>query len=1171
MAVQCNCHNQAKKERIWMKDKLDEKRIKLFRSTCFGRWLDLSFYDHEPHMIHYMLLKQVYVSASHYDLPIIYNVEDRHLHFGRPEFCLITGFHFGNVSFDNHRTGYCRFRNRVFLKLVDQKVRNLDLLGVIEDEELFGKLWDEDAVRVCLLLALEVFGRPEFCLITGFRFGNVSFDKHRTGYCRFRNRVFPKLVDQKVRNLDLLGVIEDEELFGKLWDEDAVRVCLLLALEVIFMGRLLVQEVDDTLMRLIEDLGEWNAFPWGGAYLETFVRRDFECDTKPQVSAHYRNKQRLQIWILESFERSMLWWNKVPKMIPRGVAWSKDAIFKSSDYRFLFGKVLARERIGAVGDKFDFTDDFSKLSAEFCDEFKDDFLALFESINCTNGSEQVDVDSDDDIARGSVERAEDNGRAEEVKPGNGEDVEFGRRETVKAGNGEDVADKNDYNKKSREWIAHTKMIQGSGDVSAHYSGKTNRMTDNKRPLNVPEMTKLLKNVKPWFEDLSRPTNSIDTVNFNYSYGRFLHQLGRLRCMFPWCDDVCVDRRFWQSLVCLDPTRQGWLMDEASVSTTHIELWVNYMWHVRPNKADWAMVSSYFVQLLLQNSLPLWYANGERYAIPWCDVNQVFMPINQTESHWCLAQFHIGTGVVAFYDSGETSKPGCHDWYIKLQECLQVQLPVVLEKAQVFEKKGIDRSTYSITFSIAENVPKQGGSLGIAVYGMAFEKTQSNGVVILFLRGTNCDDCILKLFIKASSRFLPFRYMGFLLLHTKIALNKDKLDFTDDFSKLSAEFCDELKDDFLALFESINCTNGSEQVDVDSDDDIARVIYHCNEYIVQEELRLRLEEKERVMLKEQKIMEEQKRLRLETEKMLNLEEEKRLRLETEKMLQNKNDYNKKAREWIAHTKMIQGSGDVSAHYSGKTNRMTDNKRPLNVPDMTELLKNVKPWVEQKIMEEQKRLRLETEKMLNLEEEKRLRLETEKMLQNKNDYNKKAREWITHTKMIQGSGDVSAHYSGKTNSMTDNKRPLNVPDMTELLKNVKPWVEHIELWVNYMWHVRPNKADWAMVFMPINETESHWCLAQFHIGTGVVTFYDSSETSKPGCHDWYIKLQECLQVQLPVVLEKAQVFEKKGIDRSTYSITFSIAENVPKQGGGSLGIAVYGYVFFYTAWLIACRWW
>jgi hypothetical protein len=64
-------------------------------------------------------------------------------------------------------------------------------------------------------------------------------------------------------NVRSAGVIEDEELFGTLSDEDAVRICLLLALDVVFMGRLLDEQVDDKLLRLVEDLETWNSFPWG--------------------------------------------------------------------------------------------------------------------------------------------------------------------------------------------------------------------------------------------------------------------------------------------------------------------------------------------------------------------------------------------------------------------------------------------------------------------------------------------------------------------------------------------------------------------------------------------------------------------------------------------------------------------------------------------------------------------------------------------------------------------------------------------------------------------------------------------------------------------------------------------------------------------------------------------
>ena len=171
-----------------VREKLNEKRRILFRTSCFGPWLDLVFYDHETHMLDYILQKQGYVADAQYDMHLIYDVDGRSLHFGRHEFYLITGFRFGKY---------------------------------------------------------------------------VSAESYSSGDIKFKTRVFPKKEEVKITNLELLGVVEDEELFGKLSDEDAVRVCLLLVLEVIFMGRLLTEQVDDKLLRLVEDLESWNSFPWG--------------------------------------------------------------------------------------------------------------------------------------------------------------------------------------------------------------------------------------------------------------------------------------------------------------------------------------------------------------------------------------------------------------------------------------------------------------------------------------------------------------------------------------------------------------------------------------------------------------------------------------------------------------------------------------------------------------------------------------------------------------------------------------------------------------------------------------------------------------------------------------------------------------------------------------------
>ncbi|GJZ44661.1 phospholipase-like protein, partial [Tanacetum coccineum] len=131
-------------------------------------------------------------------------------------------------------------------------------------------------------------------------------------------------------------------------------------------------------------------------------------------------------------------------------------------------------------------------------------------------------------------------------------------------------------------------------------------------------------------DLSHCNTSIDNVWLTEDLDLYLGQPGLLRCRFPWCNDWMVDQNFWETLVCLDPPKRGWLLDES---------------------ADWAMVLSYFVQLLLQNSMSVWYANGKRYDLPWSEVDQVNIGV----------LLNLIFGLVTFYDSGDTYVVECRDW------------------------------------------------------------------------------------------------------------------------------------------------------------------------------------------------------------------------------------------------------------------------------------------------------------------------------------------------------------------------------------------------------------------------------------------------------------------------------------------------------------------------------
>ncbi|GKA50910.1 phospholipase-like, aminotransferase-like mobile domain protein [Tanacetum coccineum] len=121
---------------------------------------------------------------------------------------------------------------------------------------------------------------------------------------------------------------------------------------------------------------------------------------------------------------------------------------------------------------------------------------------------------------------------------------------------------------------------------------------------------------------------------------------------------------------------------------HIELWV----------------CCYFLTLLLQDSMPFFYVTDEIYPMAWRDVEQVFIPINEPKRHWSLAQFHIQSGNVTFYDSQKIEGVEYRLWYLKMRSCLETKLPVLLHRTGVFASKGIDPNSYSIKFSQEQRFP-----------------------------------------------------------------------------------------------------------------------------------------------------------------------------------------------------------------------------------------------------------------------------------------------------------------------------------------------------------------------------------------------------------------------------------------------------------------------------------
>ncbi|GKD62536.1 phospholipase-like protein [Tanacetum coccineum] len=190
------------------------------------------------------------------------------------------------------------------------------------------------------------FGRREFSLITGFCFGTVSFDLHSSGELKFQNRVFPNKIGFSITNLDIIGVIEDEEIFGKVSDDDAIRLCFLLALEVIFMGRLLTFIVDDTLFTLVENIEAWNSFPWGEhlwCHLYDEIKNLKERHGDEHYYGLFKDLNYVPTYTLSGFVSAF--------------------------------QVLSHERSDRQA-KLKFTDEFSSMTSDLCDSLNSMFVDL---------------------------------------------------------------------------------------------------------------------------------------------------------------------------------------------------------------------------------------------------------------------------------------------------------------------------------------------------------------------------------------------------------------------------------------------------------------------------------------------------------------------------------------------------------------------------------------------------------------------------------------------------------------------------------------------------------------------------------------------------------------------------------------------------------------------------
>ncbi|GJX42661.1 phospholipase-like protein [Tanacetum coccineum] len=495
------------------------------------------------------------------------------------------------------------------------------------------------------------FGSREVCLITCFRFGAVSFSSYSNGDMKFKERVFPHRVGLSITSLDLVGVVEDEEYFSQLCNEDAIRVCLLLCLEVIFMGKLMVKEVDDTLMRLVKSLEAWNAFPWGlhksRKYVPTYILGGFVWSFK--------------VWILESFEMSNHWWNKLAEAIPRGIGWSKKAIFLRADYGTLFCKEL--------NPIYELRPSLAENKCEWWTSMLN-FLQVYiprTPIRKPNLFYEYLQKVSDSRKRNRLCRLIS--------------TPISNVPRSKISNVKDCINKVLNSRIFKlEAIIHVLGRERNSDVvqklefSDDYSGLSIEYCEelNHAFLELVESSFIASVGTQSDDDTEEECHEVyHTEDFLLEEEFMRHLLEEERLKLEQECELQVKKR-WDE----DYRKRSY----AFINSNHMK---QAMAHCDPKKRcgsvgvrndSWVQVCRKFDKKnkcfgVVDRDMTAFLKTVK----PWVETkaDKVFIPINETRQHWCLAEFDIKSDVVTFYDNGGLYDLELKDWNIGTRDCLKV--------------------------------------------------------------------------------------------------------------------------------------------------------------------------------------------------------------------------------------------------------------------------------------------------------------------------------------------------------------------------------------------------------------------------------------------------------------------------------------------------------------------
>ncbi|XP_071699149.1 uncharacterized protein [Rutidosis leptorrhynchoides] len=283
-----------------LKASMTENQQKIFRGTCFGPWLDLSYTGNDPGLVHAMLQRK---SERPIGIDEKYPADDEEIwfsfrpnfkiRFSRREFCLITGFKFS---------------------------RRTDMAHYIP------RSYDVETPPI-------------------------------------RRRCFPnRKVNSNITITDIQKLLYDGADFV-VSDDDVVRLAIILIVERAFMGKQGIHVVSKKYLWLVEDFAKLNDYPWGNRIWDAtypVVKDGFQArESQLEVGKGYTLvgfMWSFKIWILEAYRRTIKSFaHKTDKNgVPRALFWKRSSAetFSVTDYLHLLNVMIYLASLRDQGARF---------------------------------------------------------------------------------------------------------------------------------------------------------------------------------------------------------------------------------------------------------------------------------------------------------------------------------------------------------------------------------------------------------------------------------------------------------------------------------------------------------------------------------------------------------------------------------------------------------------------------------------------------------------------------------------------------------------------------------------------------------------------------------------------------------------------------------------------------